>query len=278
MFALNPKTMKLSRVKLVVTDMDGTLLNSRGDLDVRFFGLVRDLKSHGLKIAVASGRQYYSLVNKLQEVEEELIFIAENGSIVMEGEKQLHIQPMSKELAMEIVRCLKKIGGKYIIVCGRKSAYIEQTDPRFMKPFLMHYDKYEVVDDLLAVEGDDFLKVTVCDLEGAEENTLPHVEHLKGDLQVKLSGDIWVDFTHILAQKGNALLKLQDIYDIPPEETISFGDYLNDLELFDHSYFSYAMANAHEEVIEKATFKAKSNDEGGVLLVLEELVEGLKST
>lgn len=268
--------MDLSKVKLVVTDMDGTLLDSRGGLDPKFFILVRELKSYGLKVAVASGRQYYSLVNKLKEVEEELIFIAENGSIVMEGEKQLHIQPMGRELAMEIVRCLKKIGGKYIIVCGRKSAYIEQTDPRFMKPFLMHYDKYEVVDDLLAVEGDDYLKVTVCDLEGAEENTLPHVEHLKDDLQVKLSGDIWVDFTHKQAQKGNALQKLQEIYNISPEETMSFGDYLNDLELFDHSCFSYAMANAHKEVLEKATFKAKSNDEGGVLLVLEELLQELK--
>ena len=268
--------MDFSGIKLIVTDMDGTLLNSRGDLDPKFFELVRDLKSHGLKIAVASGRQFYSLANKLKEVEEELIFIAENGSIVMEGEKQLHIQPMGRELAMEIVRCLKEIGGKYIIVCGKKSAYIESTDPQFMKPFLMHYDKYEVVEDLLEVEGDEFLKVTVCDLEGAEENTLPHVEHLKDELQVKLSGEIWVDFTHKLAQKGNALVKVQEIYGITPEETMSFGDYLNDLELFDHSHFCYAMANAHEEVKRKASFEAKSNDEGGVLLVLEELLNSLK--
>lgn len=266
--------MDLSEVKLIVTDMDGTLLNSKGDLSPKFFDLVRDLKAEGLKIAVASGRQYYSLFNKLEEVEKELIFIAENGSIVMEGEKQLHIQPMGRELAMEIVRCLKQIGGKYIIVCGKKSAYIEQTDPEFMEPFLMHYDKYEVVDDLLQVDADEFLKVTVCDLEGAEENTLPHVEHLKGELQVKLSGEIWVDFTHKLAQKGNALVKLQEIYDISPDETMSFGDYLNDLELFDHSHFCFAVANAHEKVLKKATYKTKSNDEGGVLLVLEKLLEG----
>ena len=268
--------MDFTKIKLIVTDMDGTLLDSKGNLNDRFFELVEELKSAGLKIAVASGRQYYSLTAKLEEVKEELIFIAENGSIVMEGEKQLHIQPMQRSLAMEIVRCLKAIGGKYIIVCGKKSAYIEQTDPEFMTPFLMHYDKYEVVEDLLEVKDDEFLKVTVCDLSGAEENTLPHVEHLKDELQVKLSGQIWVDFTHREAQKGNALVKLQELYEITPEETMSFGDYLNDLELFNHSKFSYAMANAHEEVRNKAAFLAKSNDEGGVLLVLEEVLKSLK--
>lgn len=267
--------MMLSGIKLVVTDMDGTLLNSRGEVDPRFFELVHELKSRGLRMAVASGRQYYSLVNTLEEVKEELIFIAENGAIVMEGPEQLHIQPMGRPLAMEIVSRLKSIGGKYIIVCGKKGAYIEQTDPEFMTPFLMHYDKYEVVPDLLEVEHDELLKVTVCDLSGAEENTLPHVEHLKQELQVKLSGEIWVDFTHKQAQKGNALKRLQDLYGISAEETISFGDYLNDLELFDHSRFSYAMANAHEEVRNKATYLAKSNDEGGVIEVLEELLRSL---
>ena len=268
--------MDFSEIKLVVTDMDGTLLNKKGEVSPRFFEQVRELKSHGILISVASGRQYYSLINTLEEVKGELIFIAENGAIVMEGEEQLHIRPMGRPLAMEIVRCLKAIGGKYIIVCGKKGAYIEQTDPEFMTPFLMHYHTFEVVDDLLKVENDELLKVTVCDLSGAEVHTLPHVEHLKEELQVKLSGEIWVDFTHKQAQKGNALQKLQEIYDIGPEETMSFGDYLNDLELFDHSHFSYAMANAHEEVRNKAAFLAKSNEEGGVLLILEELLKSLK--
>src|SRR5690606_10577486 len=101
------------------------------------------------------------------------------------------------------------IGGKYIIVCGKKAAYIEETDPRFMEPFLMHYDKYEVVEDLTKIDDDEILKVTVCDLSGAEEHTLPHVAHLKDKLQVKLSGEIWIDFTHKDAQKGNALKALQ---------------------------------------------------------------------
>ena len=47
--------MEFSKIKLIVTDMDGTLLNSKGDLDPRFFELVRELRSHRVRMAVASG-------------------------------------------------------------------------------------------------------------------------------------------------------------------------------------------------------------------------------
>lgn len=256
--------------------MDGTLLNSKGEVSPKFFPLMKELRNFNIRFAVASGRQYYSLINTMQEVKDDLMFIAENGAIAMRKGERVHIQPMESSVALELVERLKKVGGKYIIVCGEKAAYIEQTDPQFMDPFLRHYDNYEVVEDLLKLPDDEILKVTVCDLSGAEENTLPHVEYLKEGLQVKLSGEIWIDFTHKLAQKGNALLKIQEKYQITPEETMAFGDYLNDLELFDHASFSFAMENAHDEVKQKARFTAKTNDEEGVVQILENLLKDKK--
>ena len=261
------------KINLVITDMDGTLLNSKGDLDESFYPLLERIREQKINFAVASGRQYFSLREKLHSVQKGLIFIAENGAIIMEDGEQKHLQPIARERALEVINTVKKIGGKYLVLCGRKSAYIEETDPEFMDPFLKHYEKYEVVPDLTLVEDDDILKITICDLSGAEENSYPHVKHLKGDFQVKLSGQIWIDFTHKDAQKGNALKKVQELKNISPEETISFGDYLNDIELFDHSHYSYAMENAHEEVKAAAKFSAKSNDDLGVLKVLEELLQ-----
>lgn len=270
--------MEYSKIKLIVTDMDGTLLNGEGKLDEGFYPLLDKLRAHNIKFAVASGRQYYALLNKMERVQDNLIFIAENGAIVMENGEQKHMQPIKRESALRLIEKVQEIGGKYLILCGRKAAYIEETDPEFMDPFLKHYDKYEVVEDLTKVDDDDILKVTVCDLEGAEEHTYPHVKHLQEEFQVKRSGKIWIDFTHKEAQKGNALKKIQEIHNIGPEETVSFGDYLNDIELFDHSAYSYAMENAHPEVKEAAKFAAESNDDLGVQKVLEELVEALETS
>ena len=264
--------MDYSKIKLIVSDMDGTLLNSKHEVSPQFLSLFPKLREKNILFAVASGRQYYSLLERMDSIKEDLIYIAENGAIVMEGQEQKYIRPIEKEIAEKLIKAVKQLDGKYLIVCGRKQAYIENTAPEFMKPFLEHYEKYEVVEDLSKIENDVILKMTICDLKGAEENSLPHVEHFENDLQVKLSGKIWIDFNAKGAQKGNALKVVQEQHNISKEETMAFGDYLNDIELFEHAGIGFAMENAHPKVKKAAEFTTKSNEENGVEAVLEKLL------
>lgn len=265
--------MDYSEIKLIVSDMDGTLLNSKHEVSQRFFDAFKKLKQQGIKFAVASGRQYYSLRERMEPIKDEMIYIAENGAIVMENEEEKHLVPMDPEVVNQLVKEVREIGGKYLILCGRKQAYIESEAPEFMDPFLNHYEKYKVVDDLLKIEDDVILKVTICDPDGAEKHSMPHVSHFKNSLQVKLSGEIWIDFNDQEAQKGNALKAVQEFLGITKGETMVFGDYLNDLELFEHAAIGYAVENAHPDVKKAAAHATKSNDNFGVELILEELLE-----
>lgn len=268
--------MNYSNIKLIVSDMDGTLLNSQHEVSQQFFELFKKLREKNILFAVASGRQYYSLMERMEPIKDDLIYIAENGAIVMEEEEQKFIRPIEPGMVKKLVEKIKKLDNKYLVLCGRKQAYIESTAPEFMKPFLEHYEKYEVVEDLLKVEDDIILKVTICDLAGAEKNSLPHVKHFEKDLQVKLSGKIWIDFNAKDAQKGNALKAVQEQHNISKEETMAFGDYLNDIELFEHAGIGYAMENAHPDVKKAAEFTTKSNDDNGVEAVLEEMLAQIK--
>lgn len=227
----------------------------------------------GILFVVASGRQYYSLMERMAPIKNELTYIAENGAIVMEKGEQVFIRPMEPEMVHRVIKKVRELGDKYIVLCGKKQAYIESTDPEFMEPFLDHYEKYLVVNDLMEVKDDVFLKLTICDLSGAEENSLPYVQDFKDGLQVKLSGKIWIDFTHREAQKGNALKALQDIHGIEKENTMVFGDYLNDMELFDRATYSYAVDNAHSEVKKAAKYQTKNNNEKGVETILRKLLD-----
>lgn len=265
--------MDFSKIKLIVSDMDGTLLNSDHEVSQEFFSLYEKLQRKGITFAVASGRQYYSLMERMEPLKEQLSFIAENGAIVMEKGEQVYIQPMDEQIVHEVIKEVRAIGGKYLVLCGREQAYIESTDPQFMKPFLEHYEKYKVVDDLLEVKDDVFLKLTICDLSGAEENSLPKVKHFEKELQVKLSGKIWIDFNHKEAHKGNALKALQKLHGLQKENTMAFGDYLNDMELFENSAISFAVENAHTKVMEAAKYQTKSNNEQGVEHILRELLK-----
>lgn len=88
--------------------------------------------------------------------------------------------------------------------------------------------------------------------------------------KVVVSAKIWLDVMNAKASKGAAIQYLQQTMNFTPAETMTFGDYLNDLEMLQVSEHSYAVANAHEEIKKIARFSAPSNQESGVLTVLKE--------
>lgn len=71
--------MDLSKIKMVVSDMDGTLLNSNHQVSEQFFELFKELQSRDITFVAASGRQYNSIIDKLAPIKDEIIVIAENG-------------------------------------------------------------------------------------------------------------------------------------------------------------------------------------------------------
>ena len=80
-----------------------------------------------------------------------------------------------------------------------------------------------------------------------------------------MSGNAWVDMMKAGVNKGSAVRHLQQQYGISYGETMVFGDYLNDWEMMQAAYYSFAMANAHPALKTVSHFQAKSNDENGVL-------------
>jgi Cof subfamily protein (haloacid dehalogenase superfamily) len=263
--------MDFSSVRLVASDMDGTLLNTKHELSPDFFTIFDRLRSKGILFSAASGRQYHNLYTCFPGIQDDIIFIAENGSYVMHQGKELHVQPMGRDLTRDLLRRTKKLPNALTILCGKNSAYIDNNDPAFVERLSMYYERYTLVDDLLNVDDDEFLKIAICDLAGTEQNTYPHFAEFKDELQVKVSGSVWLDLSHREAHKGKALDVVQKKFGVTPEHTMVFGDYLNDLEMMHEARFSFAMENAHPEVKNAAKFMTRSNDNRGVLEILEQL-------
>ena len=265
--------MDLSKVKMVVTDMDGTLLNSNSEVSERFFELYEALKSHQIHFVAASGRQYNSIQEKLSRISEEITIVAENGSYVKHGNTELGSILLSTEHIKLLLPIVREVKGLYTVLCGKKSAYIEQKEEKFKNMLQEYYTKFDVIDDLMDLPDDDFFKVAIYHFESSETYIYPVVKHLEGILQIKVSGSNWVDIADLTANKGRAIQMLQQKYGISKEETMVFGDYNNDLEMIDQAFFSYAMANAHDNVKKAARFHTSSNNEAGVEVILQELIK-----
>ena len=243
-------------IKLVAFDMDGTVLDSKLCLPN---GLFEMIESHpDVKFIVASGRQYYSLLNIFKPIKDKLIFISENGGIIMEKDKVIHIMPVPDAKALEVLDLVSEDKGIYPVLGCEKTSYIENPPEYVMNDVAQYNVRLETVDDIKSVVGKD--------------NILPKLADISGDLKAVLSAESWVDVINANVNKGNAIKVIQEIYGISPEECVAFGDYMNDYEMLQNCGESYAMENAHDEIKKVAKYIAPSNDDEGVMQVLKKIL------
>ena len=269
--------MDLSKVKLVVSDMDGTLLNSKGKVSDQFFKLFAQLQEKNIHFCAASGRQYNSIVDKLAAIKNEIYVIAENGGIAKNKEETLLLNTLEPQKIVDIIPVLRNIKGTNIVLCSQDSAFIESTNDTFISMFQEYYSSFKIVDDLIETgRSKTILKIAVYHFDSSEIFIYPEIKHLKEDYLLKISGKNWLDISTEKANKGNALKEVQRILRVTKQETMVFGDYHNDIEMMQEANFSFAMENAHQDIKELANYVTKSNDEFGVEVILEQLIESRK--
>jgi Cof subfamily protein (haloacid dehalogenase superfamily) len=263
-------------LRLVVTDLDGTLLDGDGRIPDRLWEVLPRLRERGITLAPASGRQYATLRRLFARGAEGMAFIAENGTFVVVDGNELSCTPLEPDFASGLVGLVRElVADGYdlgLVWCGREGAYVERSDAPFVAEVARYYAALEMVDDLRQAP-EAAIKCAVFDFGDAESGAARLLAERCAPYQVVPSSEHWVDIMHADANKGAALDSLQRRLGITPEQTVVFGDYLNDLEMISDTPYSFAMANAHPEVIEAARFVAPTNREQGVVQVLERLLE-----
>lgn len=261
-------------IRMIACDMDGTLLDDNHQVNPEFWPLVRELKARGIVFCPASGRQYFTLRDRFADVADDLFFIAENGTFVMRQNTEVSSITMTRDVVdevIEVARALTREGADLgAVVCGKESAYIERTDEPFTAEVQQYYHRLEAVPDLTLVV-DDMLKVAVYDFDSAAR-IAPPFQRFQGAQQVVVSGHHWLDIMSAGANKGVAVRQVQLTLGITRDHTMVFGDFLNDLELMDDAEYSFAMANAHPQLFERARFVAPSNNDNGVVRTIKSVL------
>ena len=123
------------------------------------------------------------------------------------------------------------------------------------------------VDDLTKVE-DKFIKIAFYRKNQVETYGRELREKYQDQLKITISGEMWMDCMAHGVNKGQAIKTLQESLEIRPEETMVFGDQLNDIEMLNQAYYSFAVGNARPEVKKAARFLADTNVNDGVLKIL----------
>ena len=136
----------------------------------------------------------------------------------------------------------------------------------YVTPYYFHHQQ---VEDITKVE-DDILKLAVLNLQGTASHVYPNFETYLNNFNISVSAFEWMDIMAKDIHKGLGVQTLCKYLGIQKHEVMIFGDFMNDYEMLQEAYFSFAMKNALPEIKEICNFETTfTNDEDGVKYEIE---------
>ncbi|MBR7099666.1 MAG: HAD family phosphatase [Clostridia bacterium] len=262
-------------IKLIASDLDGTLLLPDGSLPEESLELIELLHQKGVIFCVASGRQYESLKRLFAPVADKVLFIAENGALVFYKGQQLFGEYLSVNYLSDILSAVKRSGG-YPLLCAAEYAYAEDDYSPFQKEYQKYYPNVKKLADLqTAPELNAICKVAVFDERGSSDFSGKTLQNSLPSLRITVSGKVWTDISMPETNKGKAMAFIQEHFGFAKAECVAFGDYMNDLELLLACKHAYVTENGFAPLKEKIQRVIPSNAERGVIKKIQQILKEL---
>ena len=251
--------------KFLFFDIDGTLYDSNKQLPASAKEAVIEAKRNGHEVFIATGRAPFMIEDVLKELEIDS-YICFNGQyVVYKNEVVSHSEIDQEQLKLVSLFAKKKnhpvvyMNAEKMIASIAYHPYVEESistlkipHPKYEEDFFLNQQIYQAL--------------VFCSIE--EENAYhENFPNLKFVRWHRVSVDILPNG----ASKAKAIKFLCEKYNIPIEDTIAFGDGLNDIEMLDAAGFSVAMGNAHEEALKRAKHITAHVDEDGLMTAMRYL-------
>jgi hypothetical protein len=262
-----------SRIRLVLADVDGTLVTSEKKLTDRAIGAVHKLHAAGIRFAITSGRPPRGMEMLVDPLSLESPISAFNGGLIVEPDMAvLEQRTIPDDLVVPVVELCESFALDVWVYKGEdwlvrdpdgphvdREAHTVQFDPKVVSS----YDGLKDVAKLVGVSDDHDAVAKASD--AARDRFGDHVSASR-------SQPYYLDVTHPKANKGAVLAYLSSAYDIPMDEVATIGDMPNDVLMFAHSGISIAMGQSDREVQRAARRVTDSNDDEGFAKAVERFV------
>ncbi len=263
--------------KLVVLDIDGTLLNSKKQITEKTKEAIKKAGEMGVKFIIASGRSPYGVMPVAEEIDLKNI-----GGYILSFNGGCCINCKTNEYLYENYIPNSKLKDICQFATERNIPMLTyKNDIMYTPNDTTKYLELEAsinnlttkkTENLLADFKYDFPKVILTD-DG--DIIAKHVEDAKkkfSDLEVFRSEPFFLEICPQGVHKATGIAKVIDILGIKQEEVIAIGDGFNDLTMIDYAGLGVAMDNAQEKVKEVANFITLSNDNDGVAHAIEKFI------
>lgn len=265
--------------KLMLTDLDETLLDNKGEIPEVNKRAIRKAIEEGFKVAICSGRSYMSLekfILKLGLNVKGCLGICYNGGMIYEADtnKPIREHRLNRECALEIIKECRSFKGDIIVYIGNKLITERYTDN------VRSYCERSVLTPIIVESFEEYINEDVSKilLIGSNDALIKVSEHFEGleiynRLMMFFSSDILLEFNEKNVDKGTALEEIAELLNITTNEIIAVGDTYNDISMVQKAGLGVAVANGKEAIKREADYiTQRTNSEGAVAEVLERFV------
>jgi Cof subfamily protein (haloacid dehalogenase superfamily) len=262
-------------VKLVIADVDGTLVTHDKILTPRAIDSVMKMRDAGILFAVTSGRPPRGMAMLIDPLKLDEPLAAFNGGVIIQPDLKtvLRQNVLPPDVVKQVVQLIldQKLDvwiytdtTWYVRDVNAPHVAREQWTVKF--PPVVTKDLNSLVDNVAKIVGvsDDLDLVARCEKD---------VQKACGDhASAARSQPYYLDVTHPKANKGEVVLAMSELLKISPQQIATIGDMPNDVLMFVKSGVSIAMGNASSEVQKSATYVTTSSEEEGFANAMDKFV------
>lgn len=230
-------------IKLIASDMDGTLLNEHSEVPPETYELIIALRERGVRFAASSGRRYDRLCTFFEPVVDKMDFVASNGAQVYAEGEQIDREVYSHLAIRDLARVIGMFDNLHLALFDRTKSFLMDDEDKFVREVDKDLPNAERIWELPDPEV-NILKASIfCDDGNVMDNAYVLQRELGEKFVFAPSGNCWIDALQVGVTKASGIAQIMDHYGIAPEEVMAFGDSMNDYEIIRMVGCGCAMAN-----------------------------------
>src|SRR5437773_790011 len=285
-------------IKLLALDLDGTLLNSQGEIPDKNREAVRRAEDAGVLVTIVTGRRFRDARPVGLGLNLNAPLVTHNGALLKYAEslETVSVDLLSNDACLEIIRAGKRYGGDALVSADPNNKGVllfdrvsDDNEPlqRYLRwaETLHGSEASEAVLNVERLEDEipnhEIIHISFSGASAAMSEMELYLERQLGGLVTILTtvyphrNFTLIDILPPNVSKGSGLKKLAAIKDVEPEEVMAIGDNFNDIDMLEFAGTSVVMGNADPNLIERGEFYTTlSNDEAGVAAAIDKFIFG----
>lgn len=273
------------KIKLIAFDLDGTLLRSDKTVSERSKRALSQAAETGIHIVATTGRTCEGMPEEVQKLPFLRYVAATNGALIYDRKEQkvLYRAELDREKSVRMLTYMENLPALRTCYQNGKG-WIEASDREKIEEYAPYPEQIPFMKQIFTPI--DHMKERIFDYgssiqklqlffknRDARDPVLEDMRKRFPEYAISCALPNNIEVNALEANKGNALKFLCDYLGISPLESMAFGDGLNDITMIRQAGVGVAMGNAEPEVLEAADWVALSNDEDGIAVIVEEMLE-----